>query len=169
MLVDVDDYRGGRIIVGGSKFQGQIQQIYWLTVQRYLTEKAHEAFQRWDEETRSYPDDLRQSSLDGVEVLISQFSAGTIRNATDTDRRLRGAGFPDKVPVYNSGRELAISNSEIKKLAESYRALIAAKVSKPKTTIVNRLEAFGSKYRAIIAIIGVLVAIAFGILRFFFH
>jgi hypothetical protein len=46
-IVDVPDYRGGRISMGGIRFEGQCQSIYWQALGRYLNGKVHEIFQRW--------------------------------------------------------------------------------------------------------------------------
>ena len=60
--VDVDDFRGGRIHVGGVPFEGQLQQIYWQAIGRYLIATIHNIFRRWDEDTHSYPSNARRSS-----------------------------------------------------------------------------------------------------------
>src|SRR5882672_12788797 len=84
-IVDVPDYRGGRITLGGIRFEGQSQLIYWQALGRYLNGKVHEIFQRWDRETSLYPSELRRSSLDGTERLLRQFVAALMERANSTD------------------------------------------------------------------------------------
>ena len=115
-VVDVEDFRGGNFHVGGIVFQGQIQQLYWQAISRYLSNKIHNTFKQWDEETRSYPTDLRQSSLDGTERCLRQFVAKIIEHATDTDRRLRGKGYPQNIEPFNSRGYHSHANSEIHSL-----------------------------------------------------
>jgi hypothetical protein len=73
--VDVPSFDGGRITIGGVLFQDQAQSIYWQSIGRYLKGKVHDTFQKWDQDTRSYPAALRSSSLDGTEGLLGRFVA----------------------------------------------------------------------------------------------
>lgn len=123
-VVDVEDFRGGKFAVGGFEFKGQIQKMYWLAIGRYLDGMVHETFQKWNEETGSYKASKRQSSIEGTVVLLRGFVSAIIERATETDRRLRGRGFPDKVPVYNASGERSHANAEISRLADSHRSLI---------------------------------------------
>jgi hypothetical protein len=50
---DVDDFRGGRICYAGIKFGQQQQQIFWQAIDRFLDQKVHETFKRWDMENRN--------------------------------------------------------------------------------------------------------------------
>src|SRR5260221_8833786 len=104
-IVEVEDFRGGKIAVGGIVFQGQIQQVYWQAISRYLIGKVHETFRKWDDETRSYSGNARRSALIGTDKLLVRFVAAIVDHAKDTDRRLRGKGFPDNVPMYNAEQE----------------------------------------------------------------
>jgi len=123
-IVDVEDFLGGKFAVGGFLFQGDLQQRYWQAIDRYLVAKVHDVFQKWDEETRSYTESKRRSCIEGTDKLLRGFVSAIIKKATDTDRRLRGRGFPDKVPVYNSSGEHSHANAEISRLADSHRSLI---------------------------------------------
>lgn len=166
LTVDVDDFRGGRIHVGGIVFQGQIQQIYWQAVTRYLAAQFHATFSKWDEATASYPTIARQSSLKGTESLLLQFVATTVNSATDTDRRLRAKGYPDSVEVYNSSGVINRARAEIMQLASSYRSLIAND-SPSRKSAIQQLEVFGTKYRGTIAIVGLVAALVFGLWKIF--
>jgi hypothetical protein len=50
-VTDVDEFRGGRIRYRGIKFGRQQQEIFWQSIDRYLIQKVHEIFRRWDTET----------------------------------------------------------------------------------------------------------------------
>ena len=45
--VRVDDFRGGQISVGGVVFQGQLQEIFWQAIERYLLRFVQATFARW--------------------------------------------------------------------------------------------------------------------------
>jgi hypothetical protein len=123
-VVEVEDFRGGKFAAGGVAFQGQIQERYWGAIRRYLSERVHETIAKWDERTKPYPARLRRSSIDGTEILLRQFAAAIIKASTDTDRRLRGRGFPNNVPPYNASAEHSHANAEIFRLVEAQKALI---------------------------------------------
>ena len=163
--VDVEDFRGGNFYLGGIVFEGQTQQLYWQAVERYLAREIHETFKRWDNETEAYPKAARLTSLEATRLLIRQLVSTTVHSAVDTDRRLRGRGFPDNVPVYDAKKELARANEEIVGLEASHRSLVE-NVDAPIPLPV-RIEAFATRYRGIVAIIALIAALVFGLLRFF--
>ena len=139
-IVDVEDNRGGRFSVGGVAFQGQLQQMYWQAIDRYLGARIHETFRQWNEETETYPDKMRHSSLDGTERLLSQFVGEIIKRAQETDRRLRGRGFPDQVKVYDASREHAHARSEVLRLADSHRALFEGGAPRTRPSVSSGLR-----------------------------
>jgi len=124
--MDVEDFKGGRIRFGGILFDDQPQQIYWLAVGRYLSLKAHEIMQSWDVETRGYPVRQRASSLDRAEGLLSSFAGQIVGKALDTDRALRGRGYPKKDTPHWAGRTDVGAKAEIMLLAQAHRDLLAA-------------------------------------------
>src|SRR5947208_808532 len=83
-VTDVDSFDGGRIHYQGINFGYQQQQIFWQAIKRYLQGKVHATFRRWDEETKSYPSELRRSSLEGTSRLMMTFVAGVMKNALET-------------------------------------------------------------------------------------
>lgn len=157
-VVEVEDFRGGNFHVGGIVFQGQIQEAYWQAVDRYLIRKVHEIFRRWDEEARTYPHDLRKSSLSGVEILGREFVTRVVRDATDTDRRLRGRGYPDKMPTYNSTGIHSHSNAEIHRLVAAHNAVLERQnVSPPGDSppmLWRHFEKFYAANRGLIWLVG---------------
>ncbi len=124
-VTDVEDFRGGRIRYSGIRFGYQQQQIFWQAIERYLIQKAHEAFKRWDAETAIYPTKVRQNSIDGTEQSLRRFVHSIARQGVDTDRRLRGRGFPENVPEYNPARTIVLGEAEITQLANAHRCLLA--------------------------------------------
>jgi hypothetical protein len=136
--VDVPSFDGGRITIGGVLFQGQAQSIYWQSIGRYLNGKVHETFQKWDQDTRSYPAALRSSSLDGTERLLGQFVASVAGRALETDRALRGRGSPaTDTPIEGSGVHTG-ANVEIHRLALAHRALLPTVSNDPETSLWRR-------------------------------
>ena len=125
MSVDVDNFYGGRIRVGGIVFQGQVQSIYWRSVERYLIEFAHQQFRRWRENVEQYARDIQERSLEGTAGQLRTFSSRICQHAIDTDRRLRGRGQPQKVEPYNASGVQSASNAEIERLRQAYSALLA--------------------------------------------
>lgn len=155
-VVDVEDFRGGNFHPGGGVFQGQIQELYWQAIGRYLSGKIHEIFRRWDDETRSYPADSRNSSLAGTEICARQFVAKIIKESTDTDRALRGRGYPDRIGQYNSTGYHSHANAEILRLVASHRALIENSAAKSlKLTLRRRFEKLYAENRALIWLAGI--------------
>jgi hypothetical protein len=121
--VDVDRFDGGMIHLGGIKFGDQQQQIFWQAISRYMNRKVHETFSEWDLATRSYPDPLRRASIDGIERRLRQFVANIVARSTETDRALRGQGYPGKVQSFESSSYAVSADFEISKLANAHKSL----------------------------------------------
>jgi hypothetical protein len=141
-IVDVPNFQGtSRITIGGCLFQGQQQDIYWQAIGRYLNQKIHEVFRRWDTETSSYPSKLRSGSLDGVDHLLKRFVAKIVTLANDTALRLKARGYPQNVTPYNSTGYHSAANVEIIRLVEAHKSLMAHKTddnaSQPQKTAAN--------------------------------
>ena len=157
--VDVENFEGRRIRVGGVKFSG-VQPIYWQAVARYLIGKAHAVVGKWDEATRGYPLDKRTSSLDGTGALLRSFTSDTIQRAVKTDRALRGGGNPESVHPYNASGEHSRTNAEISRLVESNKSLIeGAAVPGPPRLPFKIFEDLQLRYPGTLVIAGLLVAL----------
>ncbi|MEH2564287.1 hypothetical protein [Bradyrhizobium sp. AZCC 2289] len=124
--VDVPSYDGGRITIGGVLFQGQAQSIYWQAIGRYLNGKVHETFQKWDQETRSYPPALRASSLDGTERIARQFVAGVAERSLETFRAVAGRGVPVTEPPHEGSGMHSRANLEILRLVQAHGGLLSS-------------------------------------------
>jgi hypothetical protein len=110
--------------LGGIEFGGQQQSIYWQAIERYLKGKVHSTFERWNVESKEYPDGLRRASLDGVERILGRFLAGIRQSALQTDQALRGAGTPRSDVSAFASTARPNAGAECWQLAESYRALL---------------------------------------------
>ncbi|MGY4509316.1 hypothetical protein [Bradyrhizobium sp. USDA 3650] len=119
--VDVEDFYGGRIRVGGILFQGQIHDIYWSSVGKHLVDRVHSGFRQWKAECASYPPDLKRSFLDTLERSLNGYIARIVQEATTTDQRLRGNGNPANVPFYNTSETHSRANVEVVRLKVSIR------------------------------------------------
>jgi hypothetical protein len=138
-IVDVSDFRGGRITMNG-RFEGQCQSIYWQALGRYLNGKVHEIFQRWDRETSPYPPGMRGSSLGGTERLLRQFVAAVMEDANRADQALRGDGTPKTDKAREGSGAHSHANVEILRLTQAHQALLPAlPVDAEKTGWRNRL------------------------------
>jgi hypothetical protein len=123
-LTDVEDFRGGRICLGGVTFGAQQQAIYWQAIDRYLRQKTHTVFKQWDADTKSYPLGTRRASIDGVEQSLHRFVAQILSRSLATDKRLRGSGNPQNVMPYIPPPGQGGVGGEVGYLAAAHRALI---------------------------------------------
>jgi len=170
MTVDVDRFDGGRIRYGGIQFGHQQQQIFWEAINRYLDQKIHEIFKRWDADTAAYPTTMRKSSIAGVERILRVFVQRIIERSVDTDRRVRGAGYPQDVTPFDSTGNMSKAHFEILRLAEAHRALVDEKITKEaalpaQLSRKQRIETFLSNHRGILTVVGIGVAVVFGVLK----
>jgi hypothetical protein len=173
-IVDVPNFQGaGRITIGGVLFQGQQQDIYWQAIARYLNQKIHEVFRRWDTETSSYPNNFRSNSLDAVENLLRQFVAKIVSLANDTAGRLKGRGFPQNAMPFNSSGYHSGANAEILRLGEAHRLLMVGKAENvgpqtEKQTPSKWIEKFYTEKKGLIYFSGVLITAALSGWKYFF-
>jgi hypothetical protein len=156
-VVDVEDFQGGRIRVGGIRFEGQIQQIYWQTVSRYLDQKINATFVEWEQTSREHSPVVKQQALEGVEHLLRFFVTRIVNQATETDRALRGGGNPHSVEAYNSTGVHSGANAKIHRLKEAHLRLIAPMVAAavPSKTLRQRLEHWYAENKFLTWCIGV--------------
>jgi hypothetical protein len=173
-IVDVPNFQGAsRITIGGMLFQGQQQDIYWQAISRYLNQKIHEVFRRWETETSSYPNNLRSSSLDGVERFLRQFVAKIVFLANDTADRLKGRGYPQNAMPFNSTGYHSAANVEILRLVEAHRLLMIGKVEnvKPQVEKISPpkwIEKIYTEHKGLIYFGGVLITAAVSGWKYFF-
>lgn len=152
---DVDAYDGRRIHYAGIKYGHQQQQVFWGAVARYLNQKTHETFKRWDVETQTYQACSRVASIDGVERCLGRLVGRIISRSIDTDRALRGGGTPESVTPFDGTGLQAQAVYEINRLAESHRQLMRPKkVEEKSATLLERfskpLEEFYANHKGLI-------------------
>jgi hypothetical protein len=127
---DVEDFRGGRIHYGGIKFGHQQQQIFWQALERYLLQEVHGVFKKWAVETKGYSPDTRLRSIDGVSQKIRIFVQQVNVRAVETDRRLRGKGYPSSFQPSDSTAQMSRAEAEILRVAEAHRQLLVEEIEK---------------------------------------
>jgi hypothetical protein len=123
-VVDVENFFGGRFHTGGIRFEGTIRDSYWHSIQKYLADKTHSIFVRWGVETKVYPAELRETSLEGIALDLRGFTRRIIEHAVNTDRRLRGRGFPERVEPYDATGLHSNSNAKIERLRAAHMLLL---------------------------------------------
>ncbi len=164
--VDVDDFRGGRIQIGGVVYEGQVQRIYWDAVARYLSAKVHESFLEWEAICKAYGS-ARLPSLAATQNQLQSFCGIVIEQAIDTDRRLRGRGYPDSVPVHDATALSKCVSDEIIALTNAHQRVLneVSSAQAPQPWLVQRierLEVFTTKYRgtlwAVVSVVGIVIA-----------
>lgn len=117
-VTDVDDFKGGWIHYGGIVFGYQQQEIFWQAIGRYINQKVHEVFRRWDAETRTYPTEGRLSSLEGTERITHSFIRRLLNRARETAKRIsKSATEGSYAPVLNG-------IAEASRLAQAHRQLL---------------------------------------------
>jgi hypothetical protein len=169
-ITDVEDFRGGRIRYKGIKFGDQQQQVFWEAVERYLIQKIHEVFKRWDTETAGYSAEIRVTSIDGVQRSLRQFVHRIIQHSLDTDRRLRGMGYPENVRHFDSSKPMSSAETEIAQLAQAYRALLEESKEQQDSLRTQlwskRLEDFYANNKGLIWLGGICITVISAVWRF---
>jgi hypothetical protein len=133
-VTDVDDFRGGRIRYRGIKFGRQQQELFWQSIDRYLIQKVHEIFRRWDTETSRYSAATRQASIEGIERHLRAFVQNIIQHSLKTDGALRSMG---NVTHIDSSVDMSRAHAEIVRLAHAHRALLDEQVREMDETSVK--------------------------------
>jgi hypothetical protein len=167
-ITDGEDVRGGRIHYGGIKFGDQQQQVFWQAVDRYLMKKIHDVFKQWETGTAAYPANMRRNSIDGTERSLRRFVHQILQHSVDTDRRLRGSGYPQNIEVFDVSNSMTKAEAEIFRLSQAHRALLdeAAKDEPRNISRKQQIENFFSNNKGIMAAIGLLIA-ALGLAKYF--
>jgi hypothetical protein len=107
-----------------------------------------------------------------VERNLQQFLAKIMSRAVETDRSLRGAGYPKSVGSYDPTVNVKAA-AQISNLAAAHRALLDELVQrtaplKKEIPFKQRIEDYLSNHKGIMAAIGLLIG-ALGLARYFFR
>src|SRR5439155_1513350 len=95
-IVDVDDFKGGRIQTGGVLFDGSAELIYWETISRYFLNKINDVFERAEHEIRVTSCIHATPIAEETAQLLRSYCQRIFRHAIDTARRVKGRGFPNE-------------------------------------------------------------------------
>jgi hypothetical protein len=169
-VTDVEDFRGGRIRYGGIKYTHQPQQVFWQAFGRYLMQTVHDTFRKWESATREYPVEVRLNSINGVELALRRFVVTLTGAAMETDRRLRGEGFPRNVEPFDAAGYSSQAGATITQLATAHRAIledIARRSVTAKTSRRERVENWLTSHKGILSAIGITIAVLTLLLRLF--
>jgi hypothetical protein len=149
--VDVERFDGTRIQYAGIRFGDQQRQVFWHAIGNYLDQKIHEIFKRWDAETREYPNAIRRTTIERVELYLKQFTAHVIAKGVDTDLRLRSSGRLEDVSPYDAAGIQARSDCKITQLGQVHRTTDASgKLMYAEPTINDFLAMIGRPLEAAI-------------------
>jgi hypothetical protein len=121
---DVDNFRGGRISYTGVKFDDQKRSIFWHAIDTYLRRKIHDVFKQWEAGSSGYSLTTRRGSIEGVERTLRRFASRIMAHAVNTDRALRGGGYPESVAAYDPQIGHTYAGAEISNLAAAHRILL---------------------------------------------
>ena len=159
--VEVENFARGRISYSGVPLNSQMQSVFWQAVTRYLLNFVHQTFDRWAKEAASYDVTTRRHSLAHTEAVLRGFAGATISKAVETDHRVRGAGFPERVQPYSAAREQQRLVEEITRVAAAHRMLLEAQSTPqpaPVTSTRQRLEELFNSNRGLLTGLGLAVA-----------
>lgn len=159
-FVDVPNFEGGRIHLGGIMFEDQQQSIFWHAISRYLATKVDEVFRRWNAETKEYPAEKRATALAGTAMLLMRTAGSVMTDALRTDRALRGDGRPktDKPHLFDRINSEIISH--IEDTERSYRDLLFfTEKPQPKLGFFRRLQRAYDDNKFLFWFIGIIVGL----------
>jgi len=155
--VDVDDFNGRRIRIGGVKFSGSTELVYWSAVRRYVANKINDTFQSAEAEIRATSLSNTPAIAEDVSRLLIPFCQRILGEAIETDRRLKGAGFPD--PRYQSPHAARISFlGDIETRKHSLVAFYRGEQN-PRQPLGLRVEKFVERNKGKLQIVGSIVAL----------
>jgi hypothetical protein len=166
--VDVDDFNGRRIRIGGVEFSGSAELVYWSTVKRYLANKINDTFAAAEAEIRATSATNAQAIVEDASRLLTPFCQRIVGEAIETDRRLKGKGFPD--PRYQSHHAARISF--LGDVDARKRSILAfyCRENESKSSLGARVEKFvernKGKLQITAAIVGIL-GLGIAALKFF--
>jgi len=154
--IDVDDFNGRRIRIGGVKFSGSAELIYWATVRRYIANQINSTFESAETEIRATSTSNAQAIAEDTSRLLTPFCQRILVEAIETDRRLKGEGSPDgSYASHHAARISFIGDIEGRKnsIISFYRT------PDPPYSIGIRIEKFVEKNKGKLQIVGSIVAV----------
>jgi hypothetical protein len=123
--IDLDDFRGGRIRLGGMRFDAGAVLAYWSAVERHARGKIEETFHAAEEEIRARACAGMEAIAEDAAIRLRSFLDRLHRHAVFTEYRLQARGYPDE--RYLDARKNGVLAAEIQHrkiaLIERYRSL----------------------------------------------
>jgi hypothetical protein len=123
--IDLDDFRGGRIRLGGMRFDASAELTYWNALQRYARGKIDETFGETEKEICLRAGIGLEAVAEDAAIQLRSFLERLHRHAVFTEYRLQARGYPDE--CYLDARKDGATAAEIQNrkmaLIERYRAL----------------------------------------------
>jgi hypothetical protein len=93
--VSVDNFNGQRIQLSGILFDG-CEPVYWAAIKRHLSNKISEVFDLAEKEIRLSPGSKIIAVAEDAANVIEVYCARIRSHAIETERALKGRGFPDR-------------------------------------------------------------------------
>ena len=144
--MSVDGFDGRTIQYGGIKFEGTPRLVYWSTVSRYLENKSQEIFETWKFGTANASWQTKLLSLDRTHAAAIGFAHRIISYAAETDRRLRGEGYPDRVPKADTGSERETIEARLSLLRAAFDTTIDRPSVGPRLGLLEKLDSSLGRY-----------------------
>jgi hypothetical protein len=123
--IELDDFRGGRIRLGGMRYDAIAELAYWSAKERYAQRKIEEIFDHAEEEIHARAGLGREKIAEDTAIRLRAFLERLHRHAVFTEFRLQGRGYPDECYL-DDRRDAAIAAKvQHRKMAliERYRSL----------------------------------------------
>jgi hypothetical protein len=123
----VDDFYGKPIAISGVRFSGSSELAFWNGyIEPFLKDISFRAIDLSISVAADRKIPLHQPLLE-VQGQLYSLCHRTFDRMANIDQRLRGAGFPAKVPLRNTDKELAQMRQFIdKRIDAEFRAIPAA-------------------------------------------
>jgi len=136
------DFYGREIAYQGVKFEGSPRQVFWG---RYIEPFLEDLVHRMVEETLRLAAARKQNAqqpLAEVGNLLKSVAQRAYRRMADIDQRLRGEGFPNRVPQRRIDGELARMEQFIDQRIQAECAMAAPALNMPAGEAIARTKVF---------------------------
>jgi hypothetical protein len=153
------DFFGKQINYKGVGFEGSPREVFWNSfIQPFLMDIV----------SRSFSETVKFCSERGIDgkipleetaIILKQGINKIYERMVDIDRRLRGKGYPNSVSPYNPQAHVSSSEAFVEERLRAETALMSKKK--------NKLNAFYEEQKFWIWAIGVIIAVAGIIIKFF--
>lgn len=155
--VDVDDFNGRRIRIGGVRFSGSTEIVCWSTVRRYIANQINDTFEATENEIRATSTSNARAIIEDASGLLIAFCQRILGEAIETDRRLKGNGFPN--PSYQSPHAAQVLFRGDVETRKSSMIAFYYQEQTSKQSLGVRIEKFVEKNKGKLQVTGSIVAI----------